>query len=209
MSKLTVKQEAFAKAYIETGNASEAYRRAYNAKNFSENALAVQASKTLKHPKVALRIAELQASHQKRHEITVDRIVQEYAKLAFSNMLDYVTVDHNGGAFVDLSKLTRDQAAAIQEVTVEHLPARSVEGEGESKVPVLKTRIKISDKKTALDSLGKHLGMFKDLHEHTGKDGEPIEVVGSEHDAARRIAFMLGKAVGRVEARTENASVGS
>lgn len=45
--------------------------------------------------------------------------------------------------------------------------------------------------------------------EHTGKDGEPIEIAGSEHEVARRIAFMLGKAVGRAEGRTENASVGS
>jgi hypothetical protein len=45
--------------------------------------------------------------------------------------------------------------------------------------------------------------------EVVGKVGGPIEFAGSEHDAARRIAFMLGKAVGRVEARTENASVGS
>jgi phage terminase small subunit len=188
MAKLTPKQEAFCKAYIETGNASEAYRRSYNAKNFSENALAVQASKTLKHPKVALRIAELQASHQKRHEVTVDR---------------------NGGAFVNLSKLNRDQAAAIQEITVEHLPAKDAEDGSGGKIAVLKTRFKLADKKSALDSLGKHLGMFKELHEHTGKDGEAIEFAGSEHDAARRIAFMLGKAVGRVEARTENASIGS
>ena len=34
--KLTPKQEAFVLAYIETGNASEAYRRAYNAENMSE-----------------------------------------------------------------------------------------------------------------------------------------------------------------------------
>jgi phage terminase small subunit len=209
MAKLTPKQEAFCKAYIETGNASEAYRRSYNAKNFSENALAVQASKTLKHPKVALRIAELQASHQKRHEVTVDRIVQEYAKIGFANMLDYVTVDSNGGAFVNLSKLNRDQAAAIQEITVEHLPAKDAEDGSGGKIAVLKTRFKLADKKSALDSLGKHLGMFKELHEHTGKDGEAIEFAGSEHDAARRIAFMLGKAVGRVEARTENASIGS
>lgn len=45
--------------------------------------------------------------------------------------------------------------------------------------------------------------------EHTGKNGDPIEFAGSEHDAARRIAFMLGKAVGRVEARTKDASIGS
>lgn len=47
--------------------------------------------------------------------------------------------------------------------------------------------------------------------EVTGKDGDPIEIAGADYDAARRIAFMLGKAVGHAEARTVNgsASVGS
>jgi phage terminase small subunit len=73
-SKLTPKQEAFAKAYIETGNASEAYRRAYNAGKMKDQAVHVKASELLKHGKVAGRVAELQAAHQKRHEITVDSL---------------------------------------------------------------------------------------------------------------------------------------
>jgi phage terminase small subunit len=74
MSKLTLKQEAFAKAYIETGNASEAYRRAYNAGKMKSDAIHVNASKLLASAKVALRVQELQSAHQKRHEITVDSL---------------------------------------------------------------------------------------------------------------------------------------
>lgn len=36
---LTQKQEAFALAYFETGNASEAYRRAYNAENMKPESI--------------------------------------------------------------------------------------------------------------------------------------------------------------------------
>jgi phage terminase small subunit len=43
--------------------------------------------------------------------------------------------------------------------------------------------------------LGKHLGMFTEKHEHTGKDGAPIEV--SMDEAARRIAFMLSAATNK------------
>jgi len=32
-------------------------------------------------------------------------------------------------------------------------------------------RIKMHDKVGALEKLGRHLGIFKDVHEHTGKDG--------------------------------------
>ena len=33
MNKLTTKQEKFCKSFIETGNATEAYRRSYDCKN--------------------------------------------------------------------------------------------------------------------------------------------------------------------------------
>ena len=59
--KLTMKQEAFALAYVETGNASEAYRRAYNVKPTTkpEN-IHCNASQLLSDTRVAQRVAELQ-----------------------------------------------------------------------------------------------------------------------------------------------------
>jgi phage terminase small subunit len=171
--KLTPKQEAFAKAYVETGNASEAYRRAYDAENTKDNVIHVKAAELLKHGKVSVRIAELQAEHQKRHEVTVDRVVKELSLIGFSNMLDYMTVSEDGGAFVDLSALTREQAAAIGELTTETYVEGKTE-DGEEKRVVKRTKVKLSDKRAALVDLGKYLGMFVQKHEHTGKDGKPL-----------------------------------
>lgn len=75
--EITPKQEAFALAYVETGNASEAYRRAYDAERMTAEAIAVEASKLLKNPKIALRVAELQAEHAERHKVTVDDIIRQ------------------------------------------------------------------------------------------------------------------------------------
>ena len=74
---LTPKQEAFALAYVETGNASEAYRRSYNAEKMKPSVIAVKASELLAHGNVAVRVAELQAAQVERHEITVDDILRE------------------------------------------------------------------------------------------------------------------------------------
>jgi phage terminase small subunit len=74
---LTIKQEAFALAYVETGNASEAYRRSYNAENMKPAVIAVKASELLANGNVAVRVAELQASHVARHEITVSDLIRE------------------------------------------------------------------------------------------------------------------------------------
>lgn len=77
MADLTPKQEAFCMAYVETGNASEAYRRAYDASKTKDNVVHVKASELLSNGKVAVRVSQLQAVHQKRHEITVDDLVRE------------------------------------------------------------------------------------------------------------------------------------
>ena len=73
-SELTIKQENFCIAYIETGNASEAYRQAYNAERMKPEAIHVAACKLLALPKIALRIEVLRAAHAERHDVTVDTI---------------------------------------------------------------------------------------------------------------------------------------
>lgn len=74
---LTPKQEAFALAYVETGNASEAYRRAYNAVNMKPEVIANKASALLKRGDVRVRVEMAQAKAVERHETTVDDILRE------------------------------------------------------------------------------------------------------------------------------------
>lgn len=77
MAGLTIKQEAFCQAYIETGNASEAYRTAYAADKMKAEAIHVNASKLLVNAKVALRVRELQGEIKERHNVTVDSLLAE------------------------------------------------------------------------------------------------------------------------------------
>lgn len=69
---LTPKQDAFALAYVETGNACEAYRRAYNPRRMSQKAITVESTRLLKHPSIALAIDKDPAGARARHEISVD-----------------------------------------------------------------------------------------------------------------------------------------
>lgn len=58
--RLTPKQEAFAQAYVETGNASEAYREAYpKARSWKPETVHSKASHLLNNGKVLARINEL------------------------------------------------------------------------------------------------------------------------------------------------------
>jgi phage terminase small subunit len=74
---LTPKQEAFAQAYIETGNASEAYRRSYDASGMKPESINRKAKELLDNGKIAARLAELRASAVERHQLTVDDIIRE------------------------------------------------------------------------------------------------------------------------------------
>ena len=74
---LTPKQEAFCLAYIETGNASEAYRLNYNAENQKPETINRNAKKLMDNNKIVARLGELQTAHAERHNVTVDCLTTE------------------------------------------------------------------------------------------------------------------------------------
>lgn len=85
---MTPKQEAFARAYVETGNASEAYRKSYNASNMKEQSVWRKAKECMDNGKVTARIADLQQAAAKKHNVTMDSIIaelEEARKIAISN----------------------------------------------------------------------------------------------------------------------------
>lgn len=182
--ELTPKQEAFCQKYIELGCAADAYRAAYNAEKMKPVTIRRKAAELLEHGNVSARVRELQALHQKRHEVTVDRVIQEFARLAF---LDIRKAFDENGNLKPIHELDDDTAAAIAGLEVE---VRRVAGEADEELEgqphggALKRqhgitarlhKIKLTDKKGALDSIARHLGMFIDKAEITGKDGGPIE----------------------------------
>lgn len=81
MNELTQKQENFCLAYIETGNASEAYRKAYNAAKTSEKSVWESASKMLDNPKVISRLEALREQAARRALLTLERHLEELATL--------------------------------------------------------------------------------------------------------------------------------
>jgi len=86
--KLTPKKEKFSQKYVELGNASEAYRQSYNAKNMTTKTINEAASRLLNDSKVAARIKQLQERLQKRHEVTVDSITAELEQARILAMME-------------------------------------------------------------------------------------------------------------------------
>ena len=151
--ELTAKQQRFVDEFLVDLNASQAAIRA----GYSRKTAAQIGHENLKKPEVAAAIASRQQALQAKLEVTQERVIAELAKIGFANMADYMRAGPGGDPYLDFSALTRDQAAALQEVTTDTY----VEGGGEEAREVKRVKFKLADKRAALVELGRHLGLFK------------------------------------------------
>lgn len=74
---LTDKQEKFCLAHIETGNASEAYRRAYNAADMKPETIHKRSSELMSNREVAGRIEQLRQAAAERAIVSVLSLTEE------------------------------------------------------------------------------------------------------------------------------------
>lgn len=168
MKPLTPKQQRFVEEYLIDLNGKQAAIRT----GYSPKTAEVQASRLLSKANVAAAVQRGMEARSRRALVTADEVVLELKKLGFANMLDYIRVDNEGEAYIDLSSVDRDKAAAIQEVTSEVY----TDGRGDNARDVKRTKFKLTDKRAALVDLGRHLGLFKDKMEHSGEMQTNIEV---------------------------------
>lgn len=154
------------------------YTRAYVQAGYKASEKA--AHRCRHRPDVSGRIDEILAAAAAKNDVTVERVIVELAKIAFADPGDYFDWGPDGVAILPKSGLTADQRAVVAEVS----ETRSETGGS--------IKLRLSDKQAALEKLGRHLGMFREKVEMTGKDGGPIETKDvSMLEAARRIAFTL------------------
>lgn len=79
---LTQKQENFCIAFVETGNASEAYRRAYNASNMKPETVVVRASEMMAKSNIKVRVEELRQPVIKKAQITLESHLERLQELS-------------------------------------------------------------------------------------------------------------------------------
>lgn len=99
-------------------------------------------------------IMSMQEAAAKHAAISKSKVQSELAAMGFANIIDYFNVDPETGAMTpkQLNELTREQAAAIQEVKLCEFKGRMVI-----------ESLKLADKRANLVELGKTLGMFNKI----------------------------------------------
>lgn len=103
-SELNPKQERFTQLYVETGNASEAYRQAYNSKAKPE-VVNVKACELLKTGKISVRVRQLR---------------EELEELSLWSRLDSVRVLANIAKGVDPDSKPSDKVNAVKALNAMH-----------------------------------------------------------------------------------------
>ncbi|WP_016745755.1 terminase small subunit [Rhizorhabdus wittichii] len=158
---------------------------AYEAAGFKRNS--GNAGRLDRQPAIQARVAELLTRAAEKVEISKARVLDELAKIGFS---DIRKLFDDRGNLIPIHLLPADAAACLSAVEVRTL---KTEDRDEAAVEQV-AKIKTWDKRGALVDIAKIMGFYVEKHEHTGKDGGPIEVADmSEAEKARRIAFVLLK----------------
>lgn len=113
---LTQKQSNFCDLYLETGNASEAYRRSYSCDNMKADTVNRKAIEVLQNGKITARLKELQDDLRTHSDIKKNDILEELSAIAFSDIRDYVSFNGKRIIFKPFDKLTNRQAKAIESI---------------------------------------------------------------------------------------------
>lgn len=161
-----LKQKKFLREFFKDFDVTRASR----AVGFKGVSACVSGSRLLRKAKDSGLYAQEAQIALDRAGISLDSVLAELGKLALSNIEDYIRVNDEGQADIDLSIVTRDQLACVQEITVD---TTGGSGDGERR-KVLRTRFKLADKGSNLERLLKHFGGMAEHHEHTGPNGGPI-----------------------------------
>lgn len=160
---LTPKQSRFVEEYLIDLNATQAAIRA----GYSVKTAKSIGQRLLTFVDVQKAIQGAQKKLSERTKITQERVLQEYARIAF---LDPRKLFDEHGELLPITSLDAEVAAAIGGLDV------VISRTGDKSTTEETKKIKLIDKKGALDSIAKHLGMFTDKVEVTGANGAPVQV---------------------------------
>jgi hypothetical protein len=114
------------------------------------------------HGTAALPVAEDVEARAARLGITAERVLLEYARIAFSGIHHVVEWDDGGIRVKPSANLSEDERAAIAEIVAS------------AKTGAI-YRVKLHDKRPVLDALARHLGLLPPPRQAPDEDDERLD----------------------------------
>ena len=152
--KLTPKQQRFADEYLSCGNASEAYRRAYDCSRMNAKTIGKRAQELLKNGATAGYLELVRAAAQEavaaKYEVTLEKLTAELLPIALADAGDFYEWGSSGVTIKDSKELSREQRGIVSEVSQTITPTGGT------------IRVKLHDKLGAIQQLAKLHGLVTD-----------------------------------------------
>lgn len=175
-STLTEKQYRFCVLYAANPNGRAAYQQAFG--NESADAARTEAAQLLKLPAVRELVSTLRKELLEKFNVTNERIIEEYSRLAFVDLAELYGED---GKLLPVHEMPEHARRAIAAIEVDEL----FEGAGKDRQQVgFTTKLKLNRKRDALQDLAKIRKMLVDR---------------TEHDVSPRLAELMRAAEERLE----------
>lgn len=157
---MTEQTKRFLDRYFETLNATQSAIYA----GYSEKSARSQASQLLDVEENQEYLQKLRNKLSAKHGVTQDRLIEEYAKIAFFDIREIYDVD---GGLIHVKQLDNKSAGAI--ASIKSTEEWGEDDEGNRTIIGTNKEVKIFDKIRALQDLGKHLGLFEKDNDQKAK----------------------------------------
>jgi phage terminase small subunit len=168
---LTPKQKRFIEEYLIDLNAT----RAAIAAGYKEHTAARTGSENLQKPDIQEALQEAIQARSERTGITADRVLEELWHIATDDIKNYL--DFRSEKQVVAEDLDGEPIIGYKPI-VDLKDSRTIDTRNISEISCTKDgsfKFKMYCKDVALVNVGKHLGMFTDKLELTGKNGGALE----------------------------------
>jgi phage terminase small subunit len=157
MKTLPARQAVFVQEYLKDLNATQAAMRA----GYSKTTATKQGPRLLTNVGIAAAIAKLQKERADKLEITAEKVLREWAILAFSDLQNYIEINNDTGAIrvKDFKEMPENASRALESIT----EIRTVREDAKGEDSIINERVtfKMHNKPAALEALSKHLGLFE------------------------------------------------
>ena len=148
------KQIKFCELYHQTGNATQSYIDAgYKVKN--EEVASVMSSRLLGNDKIREYLATLQKAASAKNNVTVERIMDEAAKIAFADLNEIVAIEEG----ILVLKKSQD-LNQLEGVSASRTVSESSTDKGSSSSVSNSFSVKRADRLKALDMLARMIGAY-------------------------------------------------
>lgn len=152
---LTLEQKQFVDEFLVDLNATQAYRRAFPGTSYGS--AGVLAARMLKNVRVAKEVKAARKALSKRTQITAEKVLREYARIAFSDIGDLFTPD---GRLASAKSIPLEARRAISSVKVGRQKTTRM---GETEIEESEIEYKLWPKTEALSKLFNHLGLSSEI----------------------------------------------